>query len=258
MYLMKVLSLDWVVGSLALLVIVALEYLGWVVEQALVLHYAATVMLLALAGVLAARFVRKLARRHEELWRLSRERAVEEERQRLKQEMHDGLGSQLFLSWFKLQSGPVSYEEMKEILKTSIAEMRLALDGLASSDEAALANFRYRWEAELRGARIESFWQIDEFELPTDQRWHVLRILQEALTNVLKHANASEVTVRAIRDVQGFRFEVSDNGRERVKQKVPAGIGIRNMRARALSIGATFEFDHGIAGTVVKLLVPSG
>jgi signal transduction histidine kinase len=253
---------------------------GWVTRQVFLLHHAANLMLLVLAGILITRLVQsieavdvlnatlrqriaereqQLAKSYEELSRLSRERAVEEERERLARDMHDGLGSRLFTSWSRVQREAVSHEEMKEMLHESITEMRLALDALSAPDDdfqAALGNLRYRWEADLRKAGIQSSWHIDELKLPAHQRLHVLRILQEALTNVLKHAKANKVTVRAIRDSSACRFEVSDDGCAQESQKGPAGIGVNSMRARAAQLGGTFDFERNITGTLVTLVVP--
>lgn len=280
-----VLSLTWLAGLHDLLVDRNDSWIlsvapGWVAQQIFLLHHAANLLLLVLTGILTTRFVqtldtvdqlnatlqqrvmereRELMKSYAELSRLNRERAIEEERARLVRDMHDGLGSQLFTSLARVQRTAVSQEEMQNMLHASISEMRLAMDALAPSDDdfqAVLGNFRYRWESELLAAGIESSWRIDELKLPPHQRLHVLRILQEALTNVLKHAGATKVSIEAVHDSNSCRFEVNDNGKEQAVQAPRSGRGIHNMRARAMNIGATFDIEHSITGTLVKLLVP--
>ena len=90
--------------------------------------------------------------------------------------------------------------------------MRVALEAL-TIDEAdfgtALGNFLFRWEGPLREAGVRPVWRLDVVEESHPVSPHValqvLRILQEALTNILKHAHATEVSV----EVRGTTSELS-------------------------------------------------
>ncbi|HWI78064.1 MAG TPA: ATP-binding protein [Ramlibacter sp.] len=83
----------------------------------------------------------------------------------------------------------------------------------------------------------------------------LLRIAQEALTNVLKHARASRVQVR-VRQADGIlQLEVEDDGGGPTTAS-PAGRGIRNMTARAQQLGGALAVSAGPAGTRVALRVP--
>ena len=115
-------------------------------------------------------------------------------------------------------------------------------------------------------------WYIDEFSrqhgidtafipdgeiagLPPKVATHLYRIVQESLTNVAKHAEASRVEVRLTRDAKGIELSVADDGRgpaplatPRAGGDGPGGIGITCMRERAALMGGTFEAGRGARG----------
>jgi signal transduction histidine kinase len=91
--------------------------------------------------------------------------------------------------------------------------------------------------------------------LPPDVATHLYRIVQESLTNVAKHAEASQVVVRLIRDADGIELSVADDGKgppplgpSRGPNDGPGGIGITSMRERAALMGGTFEAGRGPRG----------
>jgi signal transduction histidine kinase len=115
-------------------------------------------------------------------------------------------------------------------------------------------------------------WYIDEFArqqgidtrfepigeiagLPPDVATHLYRIVQESLTNVAKHAEASQVEVKLVRDADGIELTVADDGKGppplgpvRPAGEGPGGIGITSMRERAALMGGTFEAGRGPRG----------
>ena len=96
--------------------------------------------------------------------------------------------------------------------------------------------------------------------LPADVATHLYRVLQESLTNVVRHAGASEVIVSAVRDAGGVRLTVDDDGRGmgsgRPVQATP-GLGLTSMRERAALIGGTFAIGAApLGGTRVSVQVP--
>jgi signal transduction histidine kinase len=91
--------------------------------------------------------------------------------------------------------------------------------------------------------------------LPPDVSTHLYRIVQESLTNVARHAGASQVDVRLVRDADGLELSVSDDGKgppplgqHRNASEGPGGIGITSMRERAALMGGTFEAGRGPRG----------
>jgi len=207
---------------------------------------------------------RLLKRNFERVRDSERIKAGAQERQRIMQDMHDGLGSQLLSSLMLVERGAISKEEVAQVLRESIDDMRLAIDTLATEDAdllAALGNLRFRMDPRLKAAGIELQWDARdlpvELEIVSEAVLPILRIVQEALTNAIKHsqANIVRVTLAVEHDglAQWLAIRVADNGRG-LPPESPRGRGLANMRTRAGRIGATFSVEslHG-GGTVVAL-----
>ena len=86
---------------------------------------------------------------------------------------------------------------------------------------------------------------------------HILRILQEAFTNVVKHAGATSIQVETGLDPEGKHvyIQVRDNGTGFSGERI--GRGIASMRDRAKIIGARLDIQPSAAGTTVNLLLPA-
>ena len=109
----------------------------------------------------------------ERLRESERVKASAQERQRIMQDMHDGLGSQLLSSLMLVERGALSNEQVAQILRESIDDMRLAIDALAAEDSdllSALGNMRFRMEPRLKAAGMEMQWDArglpEEIDLP--------------------------------------------------------------------------------------------
>ncbi|MBQ0929029.1 sensor histidine kinase [Ideonella alba] len=255
----------------------------WSAHRFFLLHHAATLMLAVMGATLAERFVRSLhalervnatlearvqAREHEiaqsyqRIATLEAARAAADERQRIMQELHDGLGSQLFAGLAQAERGDLSGEQMASLLRDSIAEMRLAIDALTSGQDdfrAVFGNFRYRWEPRLRDFGVQGQWVFDLPEALPPIEPHaalqLLRIAQESLTNVIKHARARTVEVRLALRGRHLQLTVQDDGRG-LDESGRSGHGLRNMRARAQRLGAELQIGGGPGGTRVALELP--
>jgi len=94
--------------------------------------------------------------------------------------------------------------------------------------------------------------------LPAEIATHLYRILQESLTNVVRHAGASEVAVTAVRDASGVTLTVDDDGRGVQDGRTASpGLGLTSMRERAALMGGTFSIGAGpLGGTRVSVRVP--
>jgi signal transduction histidine kinase len=205
-----------------------------------------------------------LKRNFERLRESERIKAEGLERQRIMQDMHDGLGSQLMSSLMLFERGAITNEQVAQILRESIDDLRLAIDALAAEETdlgSALGNLRYRIEPRLRAAGIELAW--DARNLPENIGLHpdavlpILRIVQEALNNALKHSGArvARVTFDTTRvgDADYLDIRIADNGRGMSTDGV-GGRGLLNMRNRALRIGAQLNIVSAPgSGTVVHL-----
>jgi len=205
-----------------------------------------------------------LKRNFERLRESERIKAEGQERQRIMQDMHDGLGSQLISSLMLVERGALSNEQVAQILRESIDDMRLAIDALAAEETdlgSALGNLRYRIEPRLKAAGIELAWDArnlpEEVGLHPDAVLPILRIVQEALNNALKHSGArvARVTFDTSRatDAQYLDIRVADNGRG-MSTEGTGGRGLLNMRNRSQRIGAQLNVVSAPgSGTVVHL-----
>jgi signal transduction histidine kinase len=251
----------------------------------LALHWAGPLLLVALAAPLADRFVwvlreaesaraelesrvrereQLLKRNFERLRESERLQAQAQERQRIMQDMHDGLGSQLLSSLMLVERGAVSQPQMVQILRESIDDMRLAIDALASDDAgllAALGNLRFRMEPRLNAAGIQLAWVThglpEEIDINPKAVLPILRIVQEALTNALKHSRARlvQATMGVERQADGdwLAVRIADNGGGIVAERA-GGRGLLNMRNRAARIGAVLKVETVPgAGTAITL-----
>lgn len=256
---------------------------GWMVQRIYLLHLGADLVLLAMMAILTQRFVQSLdgfeqlnrdlearvaAReqqlhlRHAELSRLTHESAVAGERQRIMQDLHDGLGSQLFVALSHVERGAIDAAGVGRLLRDCIADMRLTFEVVvpdADGPHAAFGSFRFRWDALLREAGIATTWTIevapDAVALPPAVALQILRVAQEALTNVLKHACASRVRVALEQQATEFAMSVTDDGRGGA-EATPGGRGVANMRRRAAALGGRLQLESSPGRTCVALHLP--
>jgi signal transduction histidine kinase len=184
------------------------------------------------------------------------------------QDMHDGLGSQLLSSLMLVERGALTNEQVAQILRESIDDMRLAIDALAAEDSdllSALGNMRYRMEPRLKAAGMELQWDArglpEEVDIDPNAVLPVLRIVQEAMTNAIKHSRARAVRVSLgvdrRDDSEWLTIRVTDNGRGLAAGAGGSGRGLLNMRNRAGKIGAVLKVETVPgAGTMILLRLP--
>lgn len=232
-------------------------------EGPYVLYFSAAALLAVVGTLLVDRFVRSLSA--VERAKVERERALSDERQRIMQDMHDGLGSQLLTSLAAAERGALDTQGMAQMLRDAMDEMRLAIDTLAPGRAGlleALGNLRYRLEPRFRAAGIELKFNYrdlpERLDFPADHALQILRMLQESLTNVLKHARAKQVTVdiALLRDPARFALAVADDGSGFDAASAASGRGLSGMRRRAQRIGAALEVIADARGTRVTLAYP--
>ncbi|HBQ16452.1 MAG TPA: histidine kinase, partial [Myxococcales bacterium] len=125
-----------------------------------------------------------------------------------------------------------------------------ALPPLARSLEELIAPLRER-----SGLALSTAVELEQ-PLPALEREAIYRLVQEALTNVFKHAEASEVRVSVRGDEGGVMAEVLDDGRGFDPEATPSGWGLRGLRERAEALGGELDVQSGAGGTAVRLRVP--
>ncbi|TLS48919.1 hypothetical protein FE782_28370 [Paenibacillus antri] len=197
----------------------------------------------------------------------------EEDRKRLKRDIHDGIGSNLAAFHMQtynlmksIRSDPDKAVRIAELLrqeiKSTIMEVRRIVYDLRphALDELGLVAAIKAYASNLTFENDSLLITVDAPEplpvLPAAVEVAVYRIASEALTNVQKHASADRCTVR-IQVGEGVRLEVSDNG-VGVPSTYVAGVGIFSMMERASEIGGTFEMSSKPGkGTRISVTVPT-
>jgi hypothetical protein len=177
-------------------------------------------------------------------------RAVAEERARVAREIHDGLAQYLFAvstHASMLQNGAspeTTLPQLKEAAEAAQQEARFAVLALSSAGGSAPFDAALRRYIDFLTAdgRLEVDLEIqDGMRLAPDEQIEVFRIVQEGLANARKHAGARRAEVR-IEERVGERYvSVVDDGDGFDEAEIAAGQGLKNMRARAASIGGGFR-----------------
>ena len=257
----------------------------WAGERYFLLHHGANALLMAMGMLLSTRFVRSvralrelnetlesriadrekvLADNFARVAELERQNAASQERKLIMREIHDGLGSKLFTSLSRVERGAMDAPQMAASLRGCISDMRLALEALAPEHHdllIAFSDFMYRWQGELQAVGLQCEWVMevsgDELPLAPHATLQVLRVAQEALTNVSKHSRAERVELALRQSGEWLALSIQDNGVGGAAPGAFSGHGIRNMRARAEQLGGTLTIEQGEhQGTRVVLTVP--
>lgn len=193
--------------------------------------------------------------------------AIANERGRLMQEMHDGIGSNLItaLAVARQQNHPQSTQKT---LERAITDLKITVDSLEPVEGdfvALIGNLRHRLAGNLRDAGINCKWEVEECAplpwLDATNALHVLRIYNEAIGNVLAHSNATEMRIgcaeKEHEGIPGFSAYVADNGIGFDTTLETPGKGLSNLRARAKSLhGVLSCVSSPNNGTVISLWLP--
>ncbi len=202
--------------------------------------------------------------------------AIMQERTRLAREIHDGLAQTLaYLKLQMLQMQTMVNTGETEQLKESLSQSYRVVSETYLDVRQAIDDLRLKSEgqrfSELMKEILEEFEGIsgigvnfrkspDEIELPKEIQSQVIRIVQEALSNVRKHAHASQVSVDWKRCGERLQIEIGDDGIGFCLEDIPktSRYGLRGMQERAALIGADLVISSKInAGTIIKLNIPS-
>jgi signal transduction histidine kinase len=206
----------------------------------------------------------ELKANHTRLLELERAQTLATERQRLIHDMHDGLGSALTTSLAMIEQGNVDGEELKDVLRGSVDDLRAVIDSLEPTDGdlvSVLATLRFRLAKRLELAGIKLEWDMKDLPvlpwLGPPQALQLMRIVQEVLTNVLKHAAASHMQISAHCSGPYIEVCIADNGKGFDVGTISTGRGLRHVSRRAASLHGSVLIDsRPQSGTTVRLLLP--
>lgn len=205
---------------------------------------------------------------------LEREAAVGEERALLARELHDSIAQSL--SFLKIQAQLLRTAVQRgqpERVQTILDELDTGLRESINDVRELLVHFRTRTNTDdIEAALQETLHKFQHqtglptqldvhgqgLPLPADVQVQVLHVLQEALSNVRKHAGASQVTLEVVKGAH-WRFTVRDDGAgfDLGQQAGALNVGMKIMRERAARIGAAVEVESSSgSGTAVTLVLP--
>ena len=199
----------------------------------------------------------------------------EEERTHIAREIHDELGQQLTvmkmdISWMKkkINSGdtaavPPKMDELLEILDGTVASVRRISTELRPSlldDIGLIATIE--WQADLFSKRTGIPVKLNigkDLQIPGEHAIGLFRIFQESLTNIARHANASQIVIHLENNQKEFILYIEDDGDgfDKKQSPHPKTLGILGMKERALMMRGEFMIESEPKnGTKVRVKVP--
>ena len=232
-----------------------------------------------LAGVLEQRVSAKAAeleRNYEQLVEARRNEALALERTRIMSEMHDGIGSQLTMALSLVrrmdrEADPAHNGDdsrVATVLRESIEDLQLIIDSLEPVENdllTVLGTLRYRLQDRLGKGGIELQWNVVDLPplpmLTPHSVLSILRIVQEAFANCLKHSGATRIAVTTgLKGEPGVdetaHIGVVDNGHG-IQPNRGVGRGMDNMRRRASALGGRLLVTSHAGRTEVLLEFPT-
>ena len=192
----------------------------------------------------------------------------EQQRRRIAQDVHDGIGSRLVAIISSLDPKNPEHQVLALSLEQCLLDLKITVDTLSQDSPClteGLAMLRYRVQPSLTRLNIHLHWDVEDHpaldRLAPLSVTHSLRIAQEAAANVLRHSEARrlEVTCRYDEQDNEVRLTLRDDGRGMAAAgaAVREGRGLRGMQRRAQDAGLrlTITSEAG-AGTTVQLGIP--
>ncbi len=193
----------------------------------------------------------------------------ENERKRLSKELHDGLGGQLSGIKSMLQAiTNDNFTAKKKIIDTHLAS---SIKNLRNISHDLSANFLQNKDFDVLIQQLisDTFYdsniktEISIFptekinELPIHHKLNIYRIIQESIQNILKHANATYVSISLLFDKE-ISILIQDNGVGFNTVNKSGGIGLQNIKDRLQSIGGTLYIDSQLKkGTTININIPN-
>ena len=204
--------------------------------------------------------------------------ALEEERTRISREIHDQLGQALTGLKFdvaylkdRLNADPIDRQQLKDkatavmaMLDDTLETVRNIASDLrpGSLDDLGLVA-ALEWQAQAfqtrTGVRSEVVCTVSDIPLPPRVATGLFRMTQEALTNVARHAQATQVHVVLIQEDVSLTLEVQDNGRgiSESEKRASKSLGLLGLSERALLLGGTANVTGAPGkGTTVTIRIP--
>ena len=200
--------------------------------------------------------------------------AEEKERQRIARDLHDGVGqmmsaAKMNLSAFEAEAQlkdpeqQLSLEKIIGLVDDSCREVRsvshtMMPDVLLKKGlDAALRDFTGKVGS--GSLQIGLYTEGIDEDLPMNTAMILYRVLQEAVNNVIKHAQASRLDISVVRDAEGIHATIEDNGIgfDVTDPAYTEGMGLKNIRTRVSFLKGTVDVDSAKGrGTVIAVEIP--
>jgi signal transduction histidine kinase len=205
---------------------------------------------------------------------LENEKILSEERERIMRDMHDGMGGQLIsISTILHGHHGEIFQQIRDKIRISLADFRLvidSLDPLLNDLPTLLGMMRSRLTEQLKAENITLEWAVTDLpelnNMSPRRSLHIMRIVQESITNSIKHAHTQRMKLSTYVEGSHSRYiviKIQDFGPGLNEENLTLtqGRGIKNMYYRADQIGARFEIASfkerdNVMGTSVILKLP--
>ncbi len=208
----------------------------------------------------------ELTRLHAEAQERMAQLTLDEERRRLMRDLHDGVSGHLVSIIALSERERVHPKDIESAARAALEDLRLVIDSLDLEDgdlRLALAGFRERLTPQLRRLGVDFAWSMEALPevggvAPTNAL-AILRILQEAITNALKHGSARRIEVRGTKGAADAAVLTVTND-SRAEGRAPAsatGRGLDNMRRRARQLGGDVVLRLGETESSLTLTLPA-
>ncbi|VAW85220.1 hypothetical protein MNBD_GAMMA18-913 [hydrothermal vent metagenome] len=251
-------------------------------DQGHLMQYSAPVLLLGFTVVLLGRYVRaqnesevlintmeaqienkrqQLESTYQQMQKMEHDHLLSNERERIMRDMHDGVGGHLVSALAMTECEPLKTDKLKEMLSSALVDLRLMIDSLDQTEGdlvSVLGTLRARLQPLLEESGIAVRWQVDDLPAVADlgpgRVLQIMRILQEAITNVLKHSQAQTLTFTTGAGENAVFIDIRDDGIG-IQESQSNGHGLRNMRYRAKRADVDLKIERAEPGTRVRITV---
>lgn len=184
-------------------------------------------------------------------------RGQEKERTRISKELHDGVGAELVSANLKLSNNKNS--EAQSIIKNTLQNVRsishrlipprIEMQSIEQSISSYINSIKKSVPFTIHFQAIGNF-----TPLSSEQKTSLYRIVQEGLSNIIKHANACEVNIQLTEESKEVTLMIEDDGKGFVQTQSNSGIGLENMKSRTANMNGEININsHPNQGTTILI-----
>lgn len=202
---------------------------------------------------------------------LERREGAQDERERIYNVLHDGIGSRLITTIFSLREGRVEPQQLERNLLAMLQGVREVISETDTTEHRDIQDILFDYCLNLDSMLSAPDFQV-EYEIADGRECvllgelskDLLRIVEESVANTLKYARASRLSIRLMQDDATLTLTISDDGNAAANEAsgvrpafgTSTGHGLNNMRERAEAMGARFDFELGPHGATNTLVLP--